>query len=65
MSTFGYGGQANPTGIDGLFSQDSITVGGNYLFVVNSGSNSVTTFLINKENPSLLEFLNVVPSGKK
>ncbi|KAF3926255.1 hypothetical protein ABW20_dc0104595 [Dactylellina cionopaga] len=36
---------------DALFSQHSVIVGGNYLFTVNAGSNTVSMFIIDKEDP--------------
>ncbi|KAJ2997938.1 hypothetical protein HDV02_005033 [Globomyces sp. JEL0801] len=60
----GFDTNSNDTvGPDGLFSQDSVVVGNNFLFAANAGSNSISTFQINKYDPTKLQFLNVVPSG--
>ncbi|KAL7274681.1 hypothetical protein RUND412_002402 [Rhizina undulata] len=39
---------------DSLFSQDSLTVSGNLLFAVNSGSNTLSMFMIDSQNPCKL-----------
>ena len=57
------GGARTPGAVDGLFSQDSVVVGGGCLFVVNAGSGSVTAFRIRPDSPTQLTLLNTVPSG--
>ncbi|KAI8893303.1 hypothetical protein BC833DRAFT_303961, partial [Globomyces pollinis-pini] len=54
----GFDTNSNDTvGPDGLFSQDSVVVGNNFLFAANAGSNSISTFQINKNDPTKLQFL--------
>lgn len=52
VATGGKGLHGNNTGVDGLFSQDSVVVGHKMLFVVNAGSNTLTMFNINHLNPT-------------
>ncbi|KAG0648291.1 hypothetical protein D0Z07_5393 [Hyphodiscus hymeniophilus] len=37
--------------VDALFSQDAVVVSQDYLFAVNSGSNTLSMFFINKDDP--------------
>ncbi|MCJ1312572.1 hypothetical protein MMC25_006246 [Agyrium rufum] len=59
-STAGYGGSVlnpgttTPTGRDGLSSSHSILVYDNQLFVVNPGSSTISTFLIDPSDPTIL-----------
>ncbi|KAI5459239.1 hypothetical protein BGZ63DRAFT_447794 [Mariannaea sp. PMI_226] len=43
-----------PAAPDALISQSSLTIAGNHLFAVNSGSNTVTMFTIDPRNPTKL-----------
>jgi hypothetical protein len=51
-----------PSVKDTLGSQDAIAVGGGHLFVVNAGSDTISTFKINKKDPTQIRLLNVVSS---
>ncbi|CAF2159627.1 unnamed protein product [Rotaria magnacalcarata] len=51
----------NATVTDPLFSQGSMTVYSNYLFVVNAGSNSLSMFMINTSDATQLTLLSVKP----
>ncbi|KAH8821488.1 hypothetical protein F5884DRAFT_850713 [Xylogone sp. PMI_703] len=42
---------AAPGGADTLFTQDSVVVSEDYLFTVNAGSNTVSMFFINQNDP--------------
>ncbi|KIJ46198.1 hypothetical protein M422DRAFT_250237 [Sphaerobolus stellatus SS14] len=50
---------SSPAPDDPLFSQGSVTISGNYLYVVNAGSNTVAMFAINPADPTKL-----TPVGK-
>ena len=63
VQTGGNGGTRTPGASDGLFSQDSVVVGGGCLFVVNAGSSSISTFQIQPDQPTNITLLNTVPSG--
>ena len=64
VPTGGNGGASGAAGRpDGLFSQDSVIVGGNFVYVVNSGSNTVSAFAIDEHSPAKLALANTVPSG--
>jgi len=45
-------GKAAAVGPDPLFTQDSVKVGGNFVFAVNAGSNTLSMFNINPANPT-------------
>ncbi|CAF1935293.1 unnamed protein product [Rotaria magnacalcarata] len=51
----------NATVTDPLFSQGSMTVYSNYLFVVNAGSNSLSMFMINTSDATQLTLLSIKP----
>lgn len=55
LATGGLG--SSSTGGDSLFSQDSIAVQGNYLFVVNAGSNTLSLFSISPSNPTSISLI--------
>jgi hypothetical protein len=61
MNTNGTG--VNTTATDPLFSQGSIMVFSNYLFVVNPGSNSLSMFTINPMNATQLTLISVQPTN--
>jgi len=42
----------SPPGPDPLFTQDSVTVGGKFVFAVNAGSNTLSMFNIDPKNPT-------------
>ena len=63
VPTGGNGGAGTPGAVDGLFSQDSVVVGGGCLFVVNAGSNTISAFKIQPDQPTSITLLNTVPSG--
>jgi hypothetical protein len=48
----GASGKVETPGPDPLFTQDSLKVGGNFLFVVNPGSNTLSMFNIDPANPT-------------
>ncbi|RDL38388.1 Uncharacterized protein BP5553_02728 [Venustampulla echinocandica] len=52
------GGPPVAVGADTLFSQDSVVVSANYLFTVNSGSNTVSLFWINENDPTNPKLIN-------
>ena len=60
INTNGIG--VNTTTIDALFSQGSLAVYSNYLFVVNAGSNSWSMFIINPSDATQLTLLSVQPT---
>jgi hypothetical protein len=47
----------NGDNFDPLFTQDSVKVGGNHLFTVNTGSNTVSMFEINNQDPTKLKLI--------
>jgi hypothetical protein len=49
----------NTTATDPLFSQGSMTVFSNYLFVVNAGSNTLSMFMINSMDATQLTLVSV------
>ncbi|KAL2074889.1 hypothetical protein VTL71DRAFT_8669 [Oculimacula yallundae] len=52
-----------PGAADPLFSQDSVVVSENkYLFTVNAGSNTVSLFVIDEDNPWNPKLINTAPS---
>ena len=51
------GGNGMPVAADTLFSQSSLTVAGNALFVVNAGSNTLSMFSISEKNPTSLTLM--------
>ncbi|KAJ3371321.1 hypothetical protein HDU91_005348 [Kappamyces sp. JEL0680] len=53
----------NTQGPDGLFSQDSVLVGGTNLFAVNAGSNSISHFAFDAASPTKLRLVGTVSSG--
>lgn len=60
----GLHGLSADNGPDGLFSQDSVKVAGESLFVVNPGSNTAVMFSIDPRNPSDIQMVgNPVSSG--
>lgn len=60
----GSAGVVATPGADPLFSQDSVKVAGSHLFVVNAGSNTVSMFKINPNDPTSLRMVgNPVCSG--
>ncbi|KAJ3251281.1 hypothetical protein HK103_002551 [Boothiomyces macroporosus] len=66
VSTGGKGGNGiadkSDKGPDSLFSQDSVIVGGNFLFNVNPGSNSVSMFSIDQADPTRIKLLQTADS---
>jgi len=48
----GHGKSDGAAGPDPLFTQDSVKVGGNFVFAVNAGSNSLSMFKINQDKPT-------------
>jgi len=52
MKTGGKGSRGNGGGPDALFSQDSVLVSHGNLFVVNSGSNTLSAFKLQRKNPT-------------
>lgn len=57
----GGNGVGGSVGADALFSQDSVTVGDNFLFVVNAGSSTLSTFAISNGGLTLT-LLNTAPT---
>lgn len=49
-------------GPDSLFSADAIVVSGNFLFVVNAGSNTLSMFTIDPSNPQHLTLVGAPAS---
>lgn len=57
------GGKGSTLNIsDPLFSQGSITRFGDYLFTVNAGSNNISMFKINPNNPVEVSFITTSPT---
>ncbi|CAH6420341.1 Hypothetical protein HVR_LOCUS1168 [uncultured virus] len=50
------------TNSDPLFSQNSVTRYGDYLFAVNAGSNNISMFKINPNDPVNVSFITVAPT---
>lgn len=57
VATGGKGQHANSTGPDGLFSQGCVKVGGNNLFAVNPGSNTLSMFAITPNDPANIKLV--------
>jgi len=55
----GHGQSAGDAGPDPLFTQDSIKVGGSFVFAVNAGSNSLSMFKINEANPTDIRLIGM------
>ena len=53
----------NTTAEDVLFSQGSVVVYSNYLFVVNPGSNSISMFMISPSDGTQLTLVSVKPTN--
>ncbi|GAM83058.1 hypothetical protein ANO11243_010440 [Dothideomycetidae sp. 11243] len=51
MGAIGVNGTGAPNGADPLFSQGAVQVYGNMIFTVNAGSNTVSMFNINENDP--------------
>lgn len=64
FSSGGRGLHGNADGPDGLFSQGSVKVLGSNLFVVNTGSNTVSMFAINPNQPSQLSVVGAPVSSQ-
>jgi len=62
--TNGSGGEANTSKSDQLYSQDSVVVAEDHLFVVNAGSNSLSLFSIDRTNPTNIELVDTVSTKK-
>jgi hypothetical protein len=64
FSTQGRGSHGNATGPDALFSQGSVKVLGNNLFVVNAGSNTLSMFAIGQNDPTQLSLVGFPASSQ-
>jgi len=60
----GLHGNDGKNGPDPLFSQGSLTLGGNNLFVVNPGSDTISMFAINPKQPTSIKQVGVAVSSQ-